>query len=221
MKQTANLHADLLPYIQSYTNDVSKTGVPIIRAMFLEAETDEKTWDVNDSYFFGSEFLVAPIVTSGGSRSVYFPIGPSKFYVEYFNKSQVYTAGTTANVSVPVTSMPVYVKQGAIIPRGDVYQGNAKWIKGWAPELRLELFPSFNVSESKFIYYDGGGETEIILRTSKTDRSATVVTNGLELKDCGVKIAWYFKGAEEGRIMDMKTEGKNGSLTVTSIDTLF
>ncbi|OAF99065.1 uncharacterized protein CC84DRAFT_1233442 [Paraphaeosphaeria sporulosa] len=221
MKQTANLHADLLPYIQSYTNDVSKTGLPIIRALFLEAEKDEKTWDVNDSYFFGSEFLVAPIVNAGGSRSVYFPNGPSKSYLEYFNKTRVYSAGTTANISSPLTSMPVFVKQGAIIPRGDVYQGNAKWIQGWTPDLRLELYPSFDVPESKFTYYGGGAETEIVLTTNKTDRSATVDTGGLEFNGWGVKIVWFLKGAEEGRVMDMKVHGDGGSLKVTNIETLF
>ena len=221
MKQTANLHADLLPYIQSYTNDVSKTGLPIIRALFLEAEKDEKTWDVNDSYFFGSEFLVAPIVSAGGSRNVYFPTGPSKSYLEYFNKTQVYTAGTTANMSAPLTSMPVFVKQGAIIPRGDVYQGNAKWIQGWTPDLRLELYPSFDVPESRFTYYGGGAENEIVLKTNRSDKSATVDTGGLEFNGWGVKIVWYLKGAEKGRTMDMKSEGAGGSLKVTNIETLF
>jgi alpha-D-xyloside xylohydrolase len=219
MKQTANLHADLLPYIQSYTNEVSKTGLPIIRALFLEAEHDENTWDINDSYFFGSEFLVAPIISAGGSRSVYFPTGPSKSYLEYFNKTQVYAAGTTATISSPLTSMPVFVKQGAIIPRGDVYQGNAKWIQGWTPDLKLELYPSFDVPESRFIYYGGGAETEIVLRTNKADRSATVDTGGIEFNGWGVKIVWFLKGAEEGRVME--AEGKGGSLKVTNIETLF
>jgi alpha-glucosidase (family GH31 glycosyl hydrolase) len=221
MKQTANLHADLLPYIRSYSYHTSKTGLPIIRALFLEAEEDENTWDVNDSYFFGSEFFVAPVVSAGGSRSVYFPTGPSKSYLEYFNKTQVYSAGTNITINSPLTSIPVFVKQGAIIPRGDIYQGNAKWIDGWTPELKLELYPSFDVPESKFVYFGGGSETTIVLRTNKADRSAVVDTGGLEFNGWGVKIIWYLKGAEEGKIMDMKTESVGGLLEVNNIDTLF
>ena len=221
MKQTANLHADLLPYIHSYSYHASKTGLPIIRALFLEAEEDEKTWDINDSYFFGSEFLVAPVVNSGGSRNIYFPNGPSKSYLEYFNKTQVYSAGKNVTIDSPLTSIPVFIIQGAIIPRGDIFQGNAKWIQGWTPELRLELYPSFDVPESKFIYYSGGSEITIVLRTNKADRSATVDTGGLEFSGWGVKIVWYLKGAEEGKIMDTKTKNIGGLLRVDNIETLF
>ncbi|KAF2707556.1 glycoside hydrolase [Pleomassaria siparia CBS 279.74] len=59
---TSNLHADLTPYIKSYAYAASITGIPIIRALFLETPADAKTWEVPDSYFFGAELLVAPVV---------------------------------------------------------------------------------------------------------------------------------------------------------------
>lgn len=197
LKQTANLHADLTPYIKTsaYTNH--KTGVPIIRALFLEAPTDTKTWEVADSYFFGSEFLVAPIVSAGGSRSVYFPVGPSKLYIEYFNKTSVHSAGTTTNVTLGVNAIPVYVKQGAIIPRGDIFQGNAKWIEDYQPFLIVELFPSWEVKESRFTYWAGEGKegktAEIVLKTDKESKTLRV-----EYEDLGSEAAvmWYFKGGK-------------------------
>jgi alpha-glucosidase (family GH31 glycosyl hydrolase) len=195
LKLTANLHADLTPYIKSYAYVNHKTGVPLIRALFLEASTDQKTWEVADSYFFGEQFLVAPVVSEGGKRSVYFPVGPSKKYLEYFNKTAVYDAGITANVSVGLDSMPVYVKQGAIIPRGDIYQGNAKWIENWEPFLFIELFPSWDVRLTNFTYYDGEGAdgrpVEILL---KTDRDHGFVW--VEYGDLGVEAAvvWNLKG---------------------------
>ncbi|KAF2277471.1 uncharacterized protein EI97DRAFT_441518 [Westerdykella ornata] len=197
LKLTANLHADLTPYIKSYAYVNHKTGVPIIRALFLEAPTDDSTWDVGDSYFFGEQFLVAPIVTEGGRRSVYFPVGPSEKYIEYFNKTSVHDAGTTADVFVGVDSIPVYVKQGAIIPRGDIYQGNAKWIEDWQAFLTIELFPSWGVPESRFTYYNGEGAdgkaVEILLKTDKESRTLRV-----EYGDLGVEAAvmWYFKGGK-------------------------
>ncbi|KAF2253539.1 glycoside hydrolase family 31 protein [Trematosphaeria pertusa] len=220
VKQTANLHADLTPYIKSCAYEATKTGLPIIRALFLEAPEDTKTWEVPDSYFFGEEFLVAPIITSGGSRSVYFPKGPSKKYLEYFKKENVYSAGTTANVTVGLDSMPVYVKQGAIIPRGDIFQGNAMWVEDWKPSLRLELFPSYDVPESRFTYFDGEGQdgrtVEIVMTTDKEKKAVNVNLGELGF---GVTLVWYLRGATEGREMSVSSE--NGSLELTEVDTLF
>jgi alpha-glucosidase (family GH31 glycosyl hydrolase) len=197
LKQTANLHADLTAYIKSYAYQNHKTGIPIIRALFLEAPTDAKTWEIADSYFFGSQFLVAPVVTIGGSRSVYFPVGPTQKYLEYFDKESIYDAGTTANVSVPLSSIPVYVTQGAIIPRGDIYQGNARWIEDYQPFLTVELFPSWEVPESHFTYYDGEGvkgrPVQITLKTNKETKRLMV-----EYEDLGIEgaVMWYFKGGK-------------------------
>ena len=198
LKETANLHADLTPFIKSYAYQAHKTGVPIIRALFLEAIEDGKTWEVPDQYFFGEEFLVAPIVNAGGARSVYFPTGPSKKYIEYFNKASVYTAGTTANVSVGLDSIPVFVKQGAIIPRGDIFQGNARWINDWQPFLSIELFPSWEVGESYFEYYNGEGAKG---KSVKIKMSVNQL-NGLlkvEYEDLGVEaeVVWHLKGGEK------------------------
>jgi alpha-D-xyloside xylohydrolase len=220
LKQTSNLHADLTPYIKSYAYEASKTGVPIIRALFLEAPTDAKAWNVPDSYFFGTEFLVAPIVSAGGQRSVYFPKGQSKKYLEYFSKNITYAAGTTTNVSVGLDSMPVYVTQGAIIPRGDIFQGNAKWIENWEPFLRIELFPSFEVESSKFMYFNGEGANGTVvpikLTTDKKTESVRV-----EYEDLGVEAAvvWYVKGEEQGKEVNLNRGG--GFTELKGVECLF
>jgi alpha-D-xyloside xylohydrolase len=91
LKQMASLHNSLLPYIKSYTYLATQTGIPLMRASFLEYPHDPKLCTIADSYTFGGEFLVAPIVNKGGARDVCFPSGNS--YLEYFNKTDVYTGG--------------------------------------------------------------------------------------------------------------------------------
>ncbi|PVI04064.1 glycoside hydrolase family 31 protein [Periconia macrospinosa] len=222
MKQTANLHADLTPFIKSYAYQSSKTGLPIMRALFLEApaDTNSVVWESGDSYFFGEEFLVAPIVTEGNVRSVYFPTGPSAKYLEYFEKKTIYDAGTTANVTADLTSMPVFVKQGAIVPRGDIFQGNAKWIEDWTPKLRMELFPSYDVPVSTFKYYDGeGSEGTEYLITLTTDKAKQIIQLDLGgLKTEGLEIVWYLRSGS--RIMTEKQALEQG-LVVNGAETLF
>lgn len=155
LKTTANLHHDLLPYIKSYIYQASQTGIPVIRAAFLETPSDAKTLDLGDAYFFGSEMYIAPIVTPDGKRSIYFPGSSTDKYLEYFNKRSVHTGGSTVSVSMDVHSVPAYVRAGAIVPRGDIFQFNNKWTEDWKPELTVELYPASNVKTSTFEYYDG------------------------------------------------------------------
>lgn len=222
MKQTSNLHADLTPFIKSYAYQASKTGLPITRALFLEAPADNNSvvWESGDSYFFGEEFLVAPIVTTGSARSVYFPVGPSAKYLEYFDKNTTYDAGTTVNVTAGLTSMPVFVKQGAIVPRGDIFQGNAKWVEDWSPKLRIELFPSYDVPVSTFRYYDGEGEDGkeyvLTLTADKTQKVLRLDMGGLKTE--GLETVWYLRDGDQTIAEEYEVEQ---NLVVYGAETLF
>jgi alpha-glucosidase (family GH31 glycosyl hydrolase) len=224
LRQTANLHADLTPYIKSYAYEASRTGVPIIRALFLETGADEGAWEESnlaDEYFFGEQFLVAPVVEAGGKRSVYFPKGASGKYLEYFGKKDVFAAGSTANVTVGLDAMPVYVKQGAIIPRGDIFQGNAKWIEDWQPFLSIELFPSLDVETSRFTYFDGEGAegrtVEIVMTVEKADGGKADVR--VDYEDLGVEgeVVWYLKDGEKR--VNLNRGG--GATTLAGVELLF
>jgi alpha-D-xyloside xylohydrolase len=176
LKETANLHHDLLPYIKSHTYQAHQNGLPVIRAPFLEYPKDTSIYTTTDAYFFGSEFYVAPIVNSGGQRSVYFPQGTK--YLEYFNKTEVHQGGTTISVSLSTHAVPAYVKEGAIVPRGDIYQGNNKWTPNWTPELTVELYPSDSVPCSTFTFSNGANITMNFLGSKVTVEYGALGING-------------------------------------------
>lgn len=48
LKQTANLHHDLIPFIRSYTYQATQDGIPIMRALFLEHPEDDNTYTISD-----------------------------------------------------------------------------------------------------------------------------------------------------------------------------
>ncbi|KAJ9220952.1 CAZyme family GH31 [Paecilomyces variotii] len=172
LKQTANLHHDLIPFIKSYTYQATQNGVPIMRALFLESPEDDKAYTISDEYFFGEEFLVAPIVNEGGSRTVYFPKGAD--YLEYYNKTNVYKGGSTAYVQLELEYSPVYIKAGSIIPRGDIVQANNKWTKNWAPHLTVEAYPSFDVESSTFTYYNGVSKKSVPITMISDKKQSSV-----------------------------------------------
>ncbi|KAL2216669.1 glycosyl hydrolases family 31-domain-containing protein [Thermoascus aurantiacus ATCC 26904] len=175
LKETANLHHDLIPFIRSYTYQATQNGIPIMRALFLEHPEDDNTYTISDEYFFGEQFLVAPIVNEGGNRQVYFPKGAD--YLEYYNKTTIHKGGSRTEVQLELEYSPVYVKAGSIVPRGDIVQANNKWTKDWAPSLHIEFYPSFEIQHSTFQYYNGDSKkvAPITMTTDKRHSSVKIV----------------------------------------------
>ncbi|KAL9087722.1 MAG: hypothetical protein Q9165_006489 [Trypethelium subeluteriae] len=200
LKDTANLHHALLPYIKSYTYQASQNGLPIIRALFLEHPEDKHAYGITDQYFFGEQFFVAPIVNAGGSRSVYFPGDKRTKYLEYFNKTSIYVGGSTVSVSLPVSSVPVYVTEGAIIPSGDILQANNKWTDDWKPHIDIEVFPSFDVPQSSFLYYNGdtGKSVELVMTSNKKTGTVKVTYGSLGANGT---LVLYTKGGQQNRTL--------------------
>lgn len=173
LKASANEHTRLVPFIKSHTYQATQSGIPLMRALFLGFPNDKAAHTITDQYMFGNEFLIAPIVSSGGRRDVYFPNGVK--FLEYFNRTQVHLGGTTHSISLPWESIPVFVREGAIVPTGDVFQGNFKWSK-WEPYLEIEVYPGYGVWESVFEYFGGGKEAvEIRMNTDEKGKSVEVI----------------------------------------------
>lgn len=66
-------------------------------------------------HFFGDHLLVAPVITPGTEREVFFPPGR---WVDYFDGT-VHDAPATGKVEtlkVPLTKLPLFVRAGAIVP---------------------------------------------------------------------------------------------------------
>jgi alpha-D-xyloside xylohydrolase len=213
LKETAALHYDLFPYIRSFTYQAHKTGLPVIRAAFLEFPNDEETYKIHGAYFFGSEIFVAPIASPDGQRSIYFPKGTK--YLEYFNKTSIYAGGTTASVEMDVHYVPAYVRAGAIVPRGRIYQGNDKWTENWNPELAIELYPSPDVRETSFLYYSTDDkEVEIVMRMDP--RTCEVVVEYDDL-GCDGSFILYGKDGKATQSFDANA----GSATFHNVQSLF
>ncbi|KAF4631457.1 hypothetical protein G7Y89_g6670 [Cudoniella acicularis] len=204
LQTTAQMHTELIPYIKSYTYAATQTGIPLMRALFLEYPHDRKGFEIADEYAFGSAFLVAPIINTGGTRSVYFPSGSAFVSYPFTNTSIVYQGGTTHNVTHELETSPVFAREGSIVVKGDVYQGNAKWDKNWQPWLEVQIFPSYGVAESKFDYYSGEkGVAVISVKTVKYGANVTVAYGDFGIKS---KLVVYGKGG--GRINDQKALGQ-------------
>ena len=145
-------HHDLIPYTRSAMYQATQDGMPIMRALVLAYPDDPRLTDMWNEYLYGNALLVAPVTTAQATeREVYLPGGK---WMNYHDKRTVYAGGNTVKADAPLGTIPVYVREGAIIPRGDIVKLNNNWEANWTPKLRLQFFPS-GKSKSQFDYYTG------------------------------------------------------------------
>lgn len=64
----SRVHAHLAPYVRHLCDEAVATGLPAQRPLFLHFPDDPTLWTVQDQFLYGSDLLVAPVVTGGAVR---------------------------------------------------------------------------------------------------------------------------------------------------------
>jgi alpha-D-xyloside xylohydrolase len=114
------LRYQLMPYIYSLTGHIYLNDYTPMRGLIMDFPDDKKVREIGDQYMFGPALLVNPVVQyKATSRPVYLPSG-SGWYDLYSGK--YIKGGTTINAEAPYERMPVYVKEGSIVPTGGEIQ---------------------------------------------------------------------------------------------------
>jgi alpha-glucosidase (family GH31 glycosyl hydrolase) len=111
-RYTVLRHA-LQPYLVAAAAEAA-TGLPIVRPMPFVDARKRKLRALWDQYLFGPDLLVAPVWRVGQrSRSVHLPKGTWR---SYWNAAEVVEGPRTVTVDVPLDHIPVYVRDGAVVP---------------------------------------------------------------------------------------------------------
>ncbi len=131
VQEIARLRIQLIPYLYTAFADYAFKGTPPVRAMNLEegyqvdSRTDKGVLDatenpyamavkreVKDQFMVGPSLLVAPLFVGEKERQVILPQG--KWYDFY--TGEFAGEGEVITVSPGLAKIPVYVKEGGIIP---------------------------------------------------------------------------------------------------------
>lgn len=125
-RQSAEMKYKLMPYVYAQAKDCSERGLPMVRALLVEFPDDPGAWFVEDEYMFGSQILVAPMLETGKSRTVYLPRGK---WIDY-QTGKVYEGGYQTILTAEIPCV-ILVKDGSLIPHVPVAQntGDIKWDK--------------------------------------------------------------------------------------------
>ncbi len=111
------LREKLRPYVRALMQSAHTDGAPVMRPLLYDFPSDERAWAMEDSYMFGPDLLVSPVMTPGASeRAVYLPEG-ARWTDAYTGK--VYEGGQTVIVPAPLEIIPVMLRDGK---HGDLYK---------------------------------------------------------------------------------------------------
>lgn len=113
VKKWWHLRYRLLPYIMEESRIATETGYPVIQAMLMHHPDDKTCWHIDDQYYFGRSFLVAPVMNSNDKRDIYLPEGE---WINFFTRERFTGPMWLRNVHVPLDEMPVFCRPGAEIP---------------------------------------------------------------------------------------------------------
>lgn len=117
-RKYATLRYRLLPYLYSCAARAAATGRPLMRPLLLDYQDDPTTHTLDLQYLFGDAFLVAPVFSAVADVPVYLPKG---CWIDYWSK-QTFAGPAWITVHAPLDTLPLFVREGAIIPMGPPVQ---------------------------------------------------------------------------------------------------
>ena len=137
----------LMPYIYSLAFWTEQTGAPFMRALWMDF-SDGKSALTGDEFMFGPALLVAPVTEQGAvSREVYLPEG-TKWY-DFWTDEKL-DGGQTITVDAPIEKLPLFVKEGSLLPLGEVLPNS----KEEQTDIDIQIYPGKDASFS--LYSDDG-----------------------------------------------------------------
>jgi alpha-glucosidase len=140
----------LMPYLYTLFHNAHVTGEPVQRPTLFDFPNDPATLEQDYDFMFGPFLLISPVTQPGATEwSTYLPAGVS--WIDWWSDA-TYAGGQVVTTSAPLERMPIFVREGAIIPTGPVYQHEGA---GPFDRLTLELYPGR--TSSQFTLYEDDG----------------------------------------------------------------
>lgn len=181
------LRYKLMPYIYSVAYKVWRDDYTMMRLLAFDYRNDDRVKDIYDQFMFGPSLMVCPVlspmyydnksnpINMAKTREVYFPEGNNWIDIR---DNKVYKGGEIACVSADIYSIPVFAKEGSIIP-------TAEGIKSTAELDEAKIVPVVygNITCSFELYEDSGdgyeyrtGDNGITVISYSSEKGITLVT---------------------------------------------
>lgn len=132
LRAAIRLRYRLLPYLYSAAGAVWREDALMMQPLYCTFPADLQAADVTDEFMLGPSLLVCPVTSpmqdlqaDGGepTRTVYLPAG-SGWYD--FRDNRRYEGGQSIQAPAGIDSIPVYVREGAILPTTQPQDSSAR-----------------------------------------------------------------------------------------------
>ena len=142
----------MLPYLYTMNYRAAFEGMPLVEPMYWADPNNPQAYEVPDEFRFGTELLVAPIVSDNddsaqlGSTEAWLPQGE---WYDFFDGRRYVSAGESGRrleVWRAIDRMPVFAKAGGIVPLQQLGEGNKVNDLGNPESLQVLVFPGANGS---------------------------------------------------------------------------
>ena len=139
----------MMPYLYSMAGWAHFKDYTLMRALVMDFADDKNVLDIPDQWMFGPAFMACPVgYYKARNRQVYFP-KQSGWYDLY--SGEFINGGQKLIVDAPYGRIPVYVREGSIIPFGPELQ--------WSDEKPAELINLYvyTGADGQFQLYEDEG----------------------------------------------------------------
>ncbi len=216
-KKYIKLRYKFIPYLYDLLWQGEKTGLPVMRPLFLHNQSDSNTYNLNDQFLAGENILMAPVLEQGQNyRKVYLPEGK---WIDYWTGKE-HQGNNYILKETPIDILPMYIKEGSIIPNYEVqnYIGEKK-----IEELKLKIYPGagdylhYQDDGESFAYRDGKFNLYKIIQ-DENDQKFEVTLNlkneGYKKRYNNFEIEFFNTKIEKIRVDDQKIDFEKGSQSI-------
>ena len=156
------LRYSLIPYIYSLAGMVTHEDYTILRALAFDFAEDKNVHNIKDQYMFGNALMICPI-----TNPMYYDI--NSLELENINKTRnvylvnghiwydfwtniMFNGGITITANAELSTLPIYVKSGSILPIGPDIQFTGENVDGL---LAINIYSG---EDGEFTIYEDEGD---------------------------------------------------------------
>lgn len=140
----------LMPYIYTLASRTWFEDYTIMRPLVMDFNGDNNIYNISDQYMFGDYMMVCPVYEyKARNRKIYLP-KQNGWYDFYTGK--YLPGGQTLLADAPYEKIPLYVKEGSIIPVGEAIQFTSQKTDG---SIHLYIYTG---KDANFTLYEDEGD---------------------------------------------------------------